>query len=122
MHMKTIQLDREVLQNLYGDCPESLVEIFSEFLANYSEIKQNLFSTFNSGNLSSLKRVLHFHGPSFMYLGMPQVADMFKNLELKCSGIDNHFSVSKDFSELMQAVEKSWQEATNEMEHFRKTG
>jgi hypothetical protein len=118
--MKTIQLDREVLQNLYGDCQESLVEIFSEFLTSYSEIKHNLFSAFNSGNLSSLKRVLHFHGPSFMYLGIPQVAAMFKDLELKCSGLDNHFALSKDFSELMQAVEESWQQAANEMEHFRK--
>jgi hypothetical protein len=118
--MKTILLDRDVLQNLYGDCPESLVEIFSEFLANYPEVKQNLFSTFNSGNLSSLKRVLHFHGPSFMYLGMPQVADMFKGLELKCSGIDNHFSLSNDFKELMQAVEAGWLQATNEMKNYKK--
>lgn len=118
--MKTIQLDRGVLQNIYGDCPESLIEIFSEFLASYSELKQNLFSTFNSGNLSSLKRVLHFHGPSFMYLGIPRVADMFKSLELKCSGVGNHFSLSNEFKELMQAVEGSWLQAKNEVENFRK--
>jgi hypothetical protein len=118
--MKTIQLDRGVLQNLYGDCLDNQIEIFSEFIASYAELKKNLFSAFDSGNLNSLKRVLHFHGPSFMYLGIPQVAAMFKNLELKCSQLDNHFSLSKDFSELMQAVEGSWLQATNEMEHFRK--
>lgn len=118
--MKTIQLDRGVLQNLYGDSPKSLIEIFSEFITAYPGIKQNLFSTFNSGNLSSLKRILHFHGPSFMYLGIPEVADMFKNLELKCSGNDNHFSLSNDFKELMQAVEASWLQATSEMENLRK--
>lgn len=118
--MKTIQLDREVLQNLYGDCRDSLIEIFSVFLTNYSEIKQTLYSAFESGNLSSLKRVLHYHGPSFMYLGMPQVAGKFKDLELKCFQVDNHFSIASDFDELMQAVEGGWLLAKNEMECFNK--
>lgn len=118
--MKTIQLDRTVLQTLYGDCLDNQIEIFSEFIAGFSELKKNLFSAFDSGNLNSLKRVLHFHGPSFMYLGIPQVAAMFKDLELKCTQQDNHFSLSTDFAELMEAVEGSWLQATNEMEYFRK--
>ena len=118
--MKTIQLDRAVLQNLYGDCLDNQIEIFSEFIAGYAELKKNLFSAFDSGNLNSFKRVLHYHGPSFMYLGIPQVANMFKSLELKCAQHDNHFSLSNEFAELMQAVEGSWLQATHEMEYFRK--
>ncbi len=117
--MKTIQLDREVLLNLYGDCKDSQIQVFSVFLSSYPEIKKNLYSAFESGNLNSLKRVLHFHGPSFMYLGIPQVAGSFKNLELKCSEVDTHFSIATDFAELMQAVERSWVQATIEMESFR---
>ena len=118
--MKTIQLDREVLQNLYGDSQDSMIEIFSEFLTGYYEIKQTLNSAFESGNLSSLKRVLHFHGPSFMYLGLPDVALMFKTLEQKCTQVVAHFSLSKEFAELMQTVEGSWLETKNEMQFLKK--
>ena len=118
--MKTIQLNRAVLQNIYGDSQNSIIEVFSEFIAGYPEIRKTLFSAFESGNLRSFKRVLHFHGPSFNYLGLPEVADIFNNLKLKCSQVDNHFSLSKDFAELMQTVEGSWQQVKNEMECLEK--
>ena len=118
--MKTIQLDRGVLQNLYGDCQDSMIEIFSEFLTEYPEIRKTMFAAFESGSLSSLKRVLHFHGPSFMYLGIPGVAAMFKDLESKCSQVDSHFALATDFAELMQTVERSCLQAKNEMEYLRK--
>jgi HPt (histidine-containing phosphotransfer) domain-containing protein len=117
--MKTILLDRVVLQTLYGDSRESMIEIFSEFLTSYSATKNALFSAFESGNLTSLKRVLHYHGPSFMYLGLPEVATQFKSLELKCSQAENHYSLSKDFAELMQTVEISWHQAKNEMDYIK---
>ncbi len=117
--MKTILLDRVVLQNLYGDSRESMIEIFSEFLTSYTETKNALFSAFESGNLTSLKRVLHHNGPSFMYLGLPDVAAQFKSLELKCSLAESHYSLSKDFAELMEIVEISWQHAKNEMDYIK---
>ena len=118
--MKTIQIDREVLCSIYGECHSGLNEVFSEFLGSYDELKQNLFSAFESGNLSSLKRLLHFHGPSFMYLGIPSVAGMFKELEHKCSQADNYFLVADDFKNLMQLVEESWQQVVYEMEYFKR--
>ena len=117
--MKTILLDRVVLQTLYGDSRESMIEIFSEFLATYSETKKALISAFESGNLTSLKRVLHYHGPSFMYLGLPDVAAQFKSMELKCSQAESHYSLSKDFAELMEFVEIGWQHAKNEMDYIK---
>jgi hypothetical protein len=118
--MKTIQLNRAVLQNIYGDSRESMMEIFSEFLTGYPGIRKSLFSAFESGNLNSFKRVLHYHGPSFNYLGLPEVAGMFHNLKLKCSQVENHFSLSKDFEALMQTMEGSWQQMKNEMECLQK--
>ena len=115
--MKTIQLDRDVLLNLYGDCQESMAEIFSDFLTDFSETRKNILSAFDSGNLMSLKRVLHFHGPSFMYLGLPEVAVAFKSLEKRCCEVESHFAVSKDFAELLQAIDGSWMEVKNEMEY-----
>jgi hypothetical protein len=118
--MKTIQLDRDVLQNLYGDSPDSKTDIFSDFLADFSETRQTLKSAFDSGNLLSLKRVLHFHGPSFMYLGLPDVAAAFKTLEQKCLQIDNHFSLSKEFADLLETVDVSRLQIINEMEYLKK--
>jgi len=118
--MKTIQLNRDVLQNLYGDCQESMIEIFSDFLTEFTETRQTLFSAFDSGNLSSLKRVLHFHGPSFMYLGLPEVAAMFKSLEQRCTEVDIHFALSKDFAELVKTVDGCWMRIRNEMEYLKK--
>ena len=120
IQMKTIQLDRDVLHNLYGDCQESMIEIFSDFLTDYSETRQTLLSAFDSGNLLSLKRVLHFHGPCFMYIGLPDVAAAFKTLEKKCLEADNHFLLSKEFSELIKFIDGGWMIVKNEMECFRK--
>jgi hypothetical protein len=120
IQMKTIQLDRGVLQNLYGDCQDSMIEIFSEFLTEYPEIRKTMSSAFESGNLLSLKRVLHFHGPSFMYLGIPEVATMFKDLEKKCAQVDSHFALAVEFADLMQTIERSCLQARNEMEYLKK--
>lgn len=118
--MKTILIDKEALLSLYGDCQDSLNEVLSEFIRSYQETKQNLSTAFSSGNLQSLKRLLHFHGPSFMYLGLPQVAEMFKTLENKCIQAGNHFMVSEDFSALMKAIEISYQEVLKQADCFKK--
>ncbi len=118
--MKTIQIDREVLCTLYDGCQESLHEMFTEFIGSYAELKKNLSSAYQSGNLHSLKRVLHFHGPSFTYLGMPAVAEMFKELERKSTQADHHYVIAADFNELMQVVEQGYQQVLLEMECYKK--
>jgi hypothetical protein len=117
--MKTILPNEAVLQHIYSDSRESMIEIFSEFLTAYPDIKQTLFTAYQSGNLRSLKRVLHYHAPFFMYLGLPEVAGIFNNLEIKCSQAESHFSLSKDFAELMQTVEGSWFHAKKELENLQ---
>lgn len=119
--MKTILLDRVVLVNLYGDSRESMIEIFSEFLNSYSASKKALFSAFESGNLTSLKRVLNYHAPSFIYLGLPVLTTKFKNLAIRCSRVDSHFPLAKDFKELMQSLEECWLLAKKEMKEITKT-
>lgn len=112
IHMKKIYIDEEVLQNLYGNCQDSLNEVFSEFVSSYETMKQSLSSAFASGNLSSLRRLLHFYGPSYMYLGLPRITEMFKNMEHKSAQSGNHFALSSDFSELIQVMDFTFQEVT----------
>lgn len=118
--MKTILFDHEVLANLYGDCQDSLNEVFSEFLNGYEPMKQGLSSAFASGNLFTLKRLLHYYGPSYMYLGMPRMSEMFKNLEQKCAQAGNHFELSAEFAELIRMVEKSYGEAISQLSFLKK--
>ncbi|MBL7737746.1 MAG: hypothetical protein JNK14_00900 [Chitinophagaceae bacterium] len=119
--MKTIQISRPVLQSLYGDSTESMAEVFSQFLSSHSEIRENLVSSYHSGSIELFKKFLHFHGPSFMYLGMPAVSDCFKSLEEQCKhGADNS-SLSHGFNLLIQFVDQSRQMIANELACFRKT-
>lgn len=118
--MKAIQIDDQVLYDLFGGCEDSLNEVYSVFISSYQETRQNLSSAFYSGNLHSLKRLLHFHGPSFMYLGLPQVAGMFKELEHKCAQAGNHFTIAEDFSVLMQTMETCLEEILRVTQRFRK--
>jgi hypothetical protein len=118
--MKTIQLNQEVLQNLYGDSEESKSEVFLEFLSTYSDLKKNLFTAYEEGSLDSMKSLLHYHGPSFMYLGVPDVADAFKKLEQRCSTIRDHHSVSAEFFNLLQMVDDTWLQVYNYTMYYKK--
>jgi len=108
------------LQSLYGDSTESMAEVFSQFLISHSEIRENLVSSYNSGNLELLKKFLHYHGPSFMYLGMPVVSDCFKDLEEQCKHGFDPSSISTRFDVLLQYVDQSRQMIVNELESLKK--
>lgn len=112
--MNQTQIDHTVLNELYGGCRDSMNEVFSEFLSGYAVLRQNLSSAYESGELLQLKKMLHFHGPSFMYIGLPAVSAMFKNLELKCLNTDNHCRLHADYTALMEAVGDAWTGVCNE--------
>ena len=114
-----MQPDRTVLHNIYGDSSENMIDIFSEFLNSYPDIRKTLYSAFESGNLNSFKRVLHYHGPSFNYLGLPEVAEMFHALKLRCYQVENHFYLSRDFETLMKTIEGGWLQVKKEMDYFK---
>lgn len=112
--MNQTQIDHSVLDELYGGCRDSMNGVFSAFLNGYAALRQNLSSAYESGDLLQLKKMLHFHGPSFMYIGLPAVSGMFKHLELLCVHAENPFRVHADYLALMEAVDGAWQEVCNE--------
>ena len=117
--MKTIHLSRSVLQSLYGDCTESMAEVFSQFLNSHAEIRENLVSSYNSGSVELLKKILHYHGPSFMYVGMPAVLACFKNLEERCKQGSDRSSLSREFNVLIHLVDQSRQIIADELACLR---
>ncbi len=117
--MKTIQISKTVLQTLYGGCPESINEVFSEYLRTWSSIKEDLLAGYNSGRIDSLKKILHYHGPTFMYLGMPLISDFIKILEGRCKGFNDATHLSADFSILLEMINQSKLLITNELNSMR---
>lgn len=112
--MKITSPDQDVLLSLYGGCRESMNEVFREFLGSYHSLEQNLRAAFGSGDMAALKKMLHFHGPSFMYIGFPQVSAMFKSLENACVRAENNLQVSAEYTALMQAVRDSFESVSCE--------
>lgn len=119
--MKTIQISKPLLNSLYGDSIDCIEEIFSEFLSSHGEIRENLASSYHSGKIDSLRKFLHHHGPSFLYLGLPSVSDFFKNLEERCKSISDNSVISSEFSVLMQMVDESRVQVINQLACLKQT-
>lgn len=119
--MKTIQISNSVLTTLYGDSKEGIAEVFSEFLTSHGEIIQSLTSSYQSGQIDSLRKTLHHHGPSFLYLGFPSISDSFKNLEMQCKSLSDNCAISSEFSILIQMVDESRNQIINQLEYLKKT-
>jgi hypothetical protein len=113
--MKTMKVRKEVLESIYGNSIESVEEVFKTFLNTHADITKDLLSVYNNGHLDKLKRILHYHGPSFMYLGLPEITDSFKKLEHLCTNVTSHHNVSDSFSSLIQMVEQSRLLVQNEL-------
>ena len=119
--MKTIQISTPLLNSLYGDSIDCIGEVFSEFLSCHEEIRENLTSSYHSGKIDSLRKILHHHGPSFLYLGLPSIADFFKNLEIRCKSISDKSAISSEFSVLMQMVDESREQVINQLAYLKQT-
>ena len=115
-----MQLNTEVLLNLYGACEESKAQVFNEFLSGYSELKQNLCSAYESGSLDSMRTLFHHYGPSFLYLGVPEVAESFKKLEMQCKTVQDHHAITADFFRLLQMVDDTWLLVYNQTHYYKK--
>jgi hypothetical protein len=119
--MKPIQISKPLLNSLYGDSIECIEEVFSAFLSSHQEIIENLTSSYNSGKIDSLRKFLHHHGPSFLYLGFPTISDCFKSLETQCKSVSDNDAISSEFSVLMQMVDESRVQVINQLEYFKQT-
>jgi hypothetical protein len=110
--MKKYDLNKEVLDQFYCGCNESMQEVFIEFLNRHSEIKTDITNSYISRSTPDLKRCFHSNGPSFMYLGLPEISLFFKKLELQCTpGINNPVS-DAEYVTIMQMIDAAYQSVT----------
>ncbi len=120
--MKELSLDREMLHQFYDGCNESMTEVFTEFENKYEELKNGLASPELSSPSNELKKFLHFHGPSFMYIGLPEISKRFKALEIACMDLNlssEEFSASHNL--LVKDVTESYALVTQELNNLKQS-
>ena len=106
--MKKYTINKDVLDQFYDGCNESMQEVFTEFLNRYSEIRSEITNAYISGSTPDLKRCLHSNGPSFMYLGLPETSLFFKQLELQCIGEIKNPVSEIEYITIMQMIDAAY--------------
>ncbi len=118
--MKKYEINKTVLDQFYCGCQESMQEVFTEFLNRYTQMKSAIASSYHSNSITELKRCLHSNGPSFMYLGLPEISLFFKKLEVQCTGETTEPVSETDYSTLMQMTDAAYLCVSNEAKLFPK--
>lgn len=106
--MKKYTINKDVLDQFYNGCNESMQEVFTEFLNRYSEIRSEITNAYISCSTPDLKRCLHSNGPSFMYLGLPEISLFFKKLELQCLGEIKNPVSELEYITIMQMIDAAY--------------
>jgi hypothetical protein len=102
-----LQIDETILKSYYDGSSELILEVFNEFLQSYTEITDNLNTSFQNKDYTALTGYLHFHGPMFSYLGLPNIALKFKELEIAYNNTTDYDALVPQYTELMHQIEQS---------------
>jgi HPt (histidine-containing phosphotransfer) domain-containing protein len=121
IRMKTVKFNHHLMESFYGDQLESGYELLHTFVNNFSKTKQDLLSAFHSGKSDDLRELLHYHAPSFTYLGLPVLTTECRSLELKCINLQHPNTIQTDFFELIDLIQQGKEEVAAALQPFKKT-
>jgi HPt (histidine-containing phosphotransfer) domain-containing protein len=119
--MKTVKFNRHLLESFYGDQTDSVSDLLVSFVNDFSKTKQDLLSAFHSGKPDDLRELLHYHAPSFTYLGLPVLTTECRNLELKCIRLQNHDTIQTEFFQLLELIQQGKEEIASSLMHSKKS-
>jgi HPt (histidine-containing phosphotransfer) domain-containing protein len=108
--MKTVKFNRHLIESFYGDQTETAYDLLLTFVNDFSKTKQDLLSAFHSGKSDDLRELLHYHAPSFTYLGLPALTTECRSLELKCIQLQNHDTIQTEFFQLLELIQQGKEE------------
>lgn len=108
--MTTVTFNHMLLKSIYGEEIESASELFIAFVNDVSKIKQELLLAFQSGEPENLIELLHYHAPSFTYIGLPGLTAECRKLEEKCNYQKKTKSIQADLFTLLDLIEKGKEE------------
>ena len=109
IHIDMVQLNREILHDLYGDSPDELKDIFTEYLNSYSAMIENFQSGYNTHRLDLLEYFCHGYGPTFRYLGFPEISNCITAFQKLCRKPEAFDNIHTTYSALMVMLEESRQ-------------
>lgn len=77
-------LNRQVMQSLIGDDPQSIKEFELDFLKQAADSCKLIAQQFNAGKLKAIKESSHFLKTSAKAIGAEQAAYLLQSLENAC--------------------------------------
>ncbi len=119
--MKAIKFNRQLVESFYGDQTESVSDLLVTFVNDFSKTKEDLITAFQSGKPDRLSELLHYHAPSFTYLGLPALTTECRRLELKCMFLTNPDTIKAEFFVLLDLIQKGKDEIASELRLGRYT-
>ncbi|MBX9782492.1 MAG: hypothetical protein K2X48_04275 [Chitinophagaceae bacterium] len=111
--MTTVALNRTLIKSIYGDQVESASELFILFVKDFPKIRHDLLLAFQSGQPENLIQLLHYHAPSFTYMGLPVLTFECQKLEEKCTQQKKLAPLESDFFNLLDLIEKGKEEVVS---------
>jgi hypothetical protein len=104
--MNSLTLDTSMLSDLYGGSDEDVRFILNDYLARHGDILVSLGDAFGSG-IEALTKSVHFHSPSFSYIGLPQLTAECRQFEQECKSAGDTRVIERGFRHLIDKIHQS---------------
>ena len=116
--MKQLTVDRQTLESFYGDSPDDVISILTDYLNEYQATIQSFKTAYQEG-LTSLKSCIHFHSSAFNYLGLPSIYSKAKELEEDCKKASSVQEINCSYNYLLALIQESGAVVKREVEFMQ---
>jgi HPt (histidine-containing phosphotransfer) domain-containing protein len=116
--MNSLTFEREMLYRFYGNCPNDVSEILTEYVEDEHNMISSLQNSFQN-SVEALRDKVHHYASIFTYVGFPQISFYCIEFEKKCKQLNNLNALELNFTELINYILHSIQLAKNELEEIR---
>jgi hypothetical protein len=116
--METVLFERAHLYKMYDDEIDLIIELFNEYLSNFSSMVTSLKESF-ADSIEEFEKSLHYHGSSFQYVGFSSVLVECHEMEKKCK-LFSLQELETDFHNLMNKIGQTYEIINNEVLNLKK--
>jgi len=89
------ELDRTLLNELYGDDPDYAFEMFDHFLKSFENQMEAFNNALNSRDLDEIRRFIHKIKPGFSMVGLPWLQELGSAIESACEAGKSEEALTK---------------------------
>ena len=99
-------INSQYLNDLYGDDLQYIEEVFGTVLNEYETMAEQIFTSFSSKDITSLKKAVHKIKPIFGFVGLLSIQEQCQEFEKSCDQNSSIDCLSKDFIPLKNNIIK----------------